>query len=216
MMQKYNPGKCKHRICNRVFSRNIQGSIFNTCLLLTLHLRNHFHEAEMCLCYVSYIVPQQWKSAGCWTLQWRHNGRDSISNHQPHDRLLSRLFRCRSKKTSKPRVTGLCAGNSLHKWPVTRKRFPFDNVIMKFFSEEDVENPSCAPVQNRVHPHDFVFQKSRAIARDFCGIQTHEGELHSARVPMIDFISSTMFASCDNFTKTSEIRNHSQIDGNNG
>ena len=46
------------------------------------------------------------------TLQWRHNGRDDVSNHQRHDCLLKRLFRRRSKKTSKLRVTGLCAGNS--------------------------------------------------------------------------------------------------------
>ena len=46
------------------------------------------------------------------TLRWRRNGRDSVSNHQPHDCLLNRLFRRRSKKTSKLRVTGLCAGNS--------------------------------------------------------------------------------------------------------
>ena len=58
-------------------------------------------------------------------LQWRNNGRDTVSNHQPHDCLLNRLCRRRSKKTSKPRVTGLCAGNSPgpvnspHKWPVT-------------------------------------------------------------------------------------------------
>ena len=49
------------------------------------------------------------------SLQWRHNGRDGVSNHQPHHCLLNRLFRRRSKKTSKLRVTGLCAGNS----PVT-------------------------------------------------------------------------------------------------
>ena len=46
------------------------------------------------------------------TLQWRHNGRDSVSNHQRHDCLLNRSFRRRSKKTPKLRVTGLCAGNS--------------------------------------------------------------------------------------------------------
>ena len=39
-------------------------------------------------------------------LQWRHNERDGVSDHQPHDCLLNRLFR---------RVTGLCEGNS----PVT-------------------------------------------------------------------------------------------------
>ena len=48
-------------------------------------------------------------------LQWRHNERNGISNHQPHDCLLNRLFRRRSKKTWKLRVTGLCEGNS----PVT-------------------------------------------------------------------------------------------------
>ena len=46
------------------------------------------------------------------SLQWRHNGRDTVSNHQPHDCLLNRLFRLRSKKTSKLRVIGICAGNS--------------------------------------------------------------------------------------------------------
>ena len=45
-------------------------------------------------------------------LQWRHNEHDSVLNHQPHDCLINRLFRRRSKKTPKLRVTGLCAGNS--------------------------------------------------------------------------------------------------------
>ena len=43
---------------------------------------------------------------------WRHNGHDSVSNHQPHDCLFNRLFRRRSKKTSKLCFTVLCAGNS--------------------------------------------------------------------------------------------------------
>ena len=56
-----------------------------------------------------------WYTCGslCQALQWRHNGCDSVSNHQPHDCLLNLLFRRRSKKTSKLRVTGLCAWNSL-------------------------------------------------------------------------------------------------------
>ena len=52
------------------------------------------------------------KMSALLILRWRHNGRDGVSNHQPHDCLLNRLFRRRSKKTSKLRVTGLCAGNS--------------------------------------------------------------------------------------------------------
>ena len=68
------------------------------------------------------------------SLLWRHNGHDGVSNHQPHDCLLNCLFRHRSKKTSKLRVTGLCAVNSPgtgeFKWPVTRKTIPFDDVII--------------------------------------------------------------------------------------
>ena len=45
-------------------------------------------------------------------LQWRHNGHDGVSNYQPHDYLLNRLFGRRSKKASKLRATGLCTGNS--------------------------------------------------------------------------------------------------------
>ena len=67
------------------------------------------------------------------TLQWRHNERDCVSNHQPHDCLLNLLFRRRSKKTSKLCVTGLCEWNL----PVTGE-FPaqkarnaeFDDVVM--------------------------------------------------------------------------------------
>ena len=67
------------------------------------------------------------------SLQHRHNKRDDVPNHQPHDCLLKRLFQRRSKKTSKLRVTVLCVGNSpmtQHKGPVTRKMFPFDDVII--------------------------------------------------------------------------------------
>ena len=70
------------------------------------------------------------------SLQWRHYDQDGVSNHQPRGCILNRLFRRRSKKTSKLRVTGLCVGNSRgpvnspHKGPVTRKMFPFDDVIM--------------------------------------------------------------------------------------
>ena len=53
------------------------------------------------------------------TLQWRHNERDCVSSHQPHDCLPYRLFRRRSEKTSNLRVTGHCEGNS----PVTSE-FP--------------------------------------------------------------------------------------------
>ena len=45
-------------------------------------------------------------------LKWRHNERDGVWNHRRFDDLLNCLFRRRSNKTSKLRVTGLCERNS--------------------------------------------------------------------------------------------------------
>ena len=69
-------------------------------------------------------------------LEWRHNGLDSVSNHQPHDCLLNRLFRRRwgkhQRSASLAFVRGIHRGPvySPQKWPVTRKMFPFHDVIM--------------------------------------------------------------------------------------
>ena len=62
---------------------------------------------------VWYTLSSYWSDKNIMkTLPWRHNEHDSVSNHQPHDCLLNCLFGRRSKKVSKLRVTGLCAGNS--------------------------------------------------------------------------------------------------------
>ena len=63
---------------------------------------------------------------------------DGVSNHKRLDCLLNRLFRCRSKKTSKLRVTGICEGNSpvTGEFPARRASnaeiFPFDDVIIEW------------------------------------------------------------------------------------
>ena len=55
----------------------------------------------------------------------------------------------RSKKISKLRVTGLCAGNSPvtgewpHKRPVTRKMFPFDEIIMGWYECNASRRNNC-------------------------------------------------------------------------
>ena len=70
-----------------------------------------------------------------------HNN-NGVLNHRCCDCLLNRLSRRRWKKTSKLCVTSLCGGiqwwpvNSPHKRPVTRKMFPFDDVIMWFSSRK--------------------------------------------------------------------------------
>ena len=57
-----------------------------------------------------------WISLHILSLKGRHNGRDCVSNHHPHNCSLNRLFSHRSKKTSKFRVTGLCAEFTSDRW----------------------------------------------------------------------------------------------------
>ena len=81
------------------------------------YMRNDFN-------YLCHVSVEEWYKL--WIhfyvsyeklLQWRHNERDGVSSHQPHD------SRRRSKETSKLRVTGLCERNS----PVTDE-FPAQRV----------------------------------------------------------------------------------------
>ena len=52
------------------------------------------------------------------TFHLRHDDHDGVSNHQPQGCFLHRLFRRRSKKAQKLRVTGLCVRN----WPGPRTK----------------------------------------------------------------------------------------------
>ena len=102
------------------------------------------------------------------TLQWFYDVRDGVSNHQPHQCLLNRLFRRRSKKTSKLRVTGPCTGNS----PVTGE-FPAqmtgnaENVSISWRHHDIIELlnmcpsakgqlPSGLDLRVLVHPVNYV------------------------------------------------------------
>ena len=67
----------------------------------------------MLVCFTdAYMHHQASVSYYYISLQWHHNKHDGVSNHQPQYCVLNCLFTCRSKKTSKLRVTGLCEGNS--------------------------------------------------------------------------------------------------------
>ena len=69
--------------------------------------------------------------------QWRRNERHGVSSHRRLQCLPNCWFRGRSKKTSKLGVTGLREDNSPvtgefpHKGSVTRKMFPFADIIME-------------------------------------------------------------------------------------
>ena len=102
-------------------------------------------------CFLFILYSLYWQSRHCliilhikfnqkirlrYVLQWRHNGRDGVSNHRRLDGLLSRLFRRRSKKHQSSASLAFVRGIhrwqlvSPHKGQVTGKTFPFDDVIM--------------------------------------------------------------------------------------
>ena len=66
--------------------------------------------------------------------QWRHNERDSVSNHLRLDCLSGTDQRNHQSSASLAFVRGIHRWpvNSPHKGPVTQKMFPFDDVIMCF------------------------------------------------------------------------------------
>ena len=96
--------------------------------------------------------------------------RDGVSNHRCLDCLRNRLFRHRSKKTPKLRVTGLCEGNSPpvnppHKGPVTRKLFPFDDGIMM---EMELRYPHRLRVEEMLKMQAyFMFLKRKSAVAPF-------------------------------------------------
>ena len=70
-------------------------------------------------------------------VQGRHIEQGGVLNHQPKDCLRNCLFKAQIKENTKaprpwPFVRGIHRGpvNFPHKGPVTRKKFPFDDVIM--------------------------------------------------------------------------------------
>ena len=96
-----------------------------------------------------------------YPLLWRHNEPDCVSNHQPHDCLLNRLSGTDQRKHQSSASLAFVRGihrrpvNSPHKWPVTRKMFPFDDVIMR---TNDVECHWC--------PHNWA--ESKTHHTNFC------------------------------------------------
>ena len=133
------------------------------CYTATIFWLHHQHEAivaglsvdnnTMCVIRSHEPISSTILSSKISTSQWRYNEHDGISNHQPHDCLLNRLFTHRSKKTSKLRVTGLCEGNS----PVTDE-FPAQRA-------SDVENFSIW-----WHHHEFY---QDAITWNACDMFVH-------------------------------------------
>ena len=86
---------------------------FNSLHIFERYTLNSPQGPRCSLCVCSQIAfPENFAYLNIkFDLQWRDNERNGIWNHRRLDCLLNCLF-SRSKKTSKPHVTVLCAGNS--------------------------------------------------------------------------------------------------------
>ena len=135
------------------------------------------------------------------TLRLRHKGRDGVSNRQPYDCLLNRLFRHRSKKTSKLRVTGLCVGNS----PGTGE-FPAqnaskaENVAISWRHHDvnlGVQHSLLRKVKTRIYNHKSVlrhwefFESSMQIHK-----QAHKIKLRVQWISKNPLASSSQHVKC--------------------
>ena len=98
--------------------------------------------------WIYYFFPPKYENETCqvWCNQPKHTTNSWfywLSNHYCDvtmgamasqitsvTSIYSTVIQAQIKENIKLRVSGLCAGNSPHKWPVTRKMFPFDDVIM--------------------------------------------------------------------------------------
>ena len=125
-----------HHKCTKSFEIIIIALIHLLVSLVCQHITINMHRVSGIGMWLYRTNGADCSSLPFHPLQWRHNDHNGVSNHQAHGFLLNRLFRRRSKKTSKLRFTGLFVGNSPgpvtspHKGPVARKMFPFDDVIM--------------------------------------------------------------------------------------
>ena len=109
---------------------------YDVIVMYTIHMQQFNHTWDnKNASFQSYLCGK-----GCYnviSLQWRHNGCDGVSNHQPHGCLSIVYWDAdqREHESSVPLafVWGIhrLPVNSPHKWPVTRKIFPSDDVILQ-------------------------------------------------------------------------------------
>ena len=84
--------------CQKIFCKSLS---FFYCLSKGMgrflwHATQNAEQRSGSVCQATYYTSYMKGCVYC-TLQWRHNERDGVSNHQPHDCLLKRLFKAQIK-----------------------------------------------------------------------------------------------------------------------
>ena len=147
-----------------------------------IYSRNH---AEFSICHQLYVC-LLW--LGTKWLQWRHNLRDDVSNNRRLDGLLNRLLKRRDQRNYQ-KSASLAFVREIQRWqlnspnkePVTRKMFPFGDVIMSskvphptieltlrnvgnvwsMYITDNLHNPGCnvIPTAKNKIAHMIMFHK---------------------------------------------------------
>ena len=120
---------------------------------------------------------------------WRQN---AVSSSQSPCHVLS--FTATSLRRHGKMLTINKSGNGWELWLSISIRELTEKILL------DIENLSWAPMRNRVHPSEFAFQKSWAIANTYSQRWT---PYHTGAHDWLYFFHNDF--TCDNFTKTSEI-----------
>ena len=129
-------------------------SFGNTVILYSWQVKSNIaHEKPMIQPYILICIEFEQRRIThtfyTWPLRWRHNEHNEVSTQQHLDGLLNRLFRRRSKKISKLRVTGLFLGEFTGEFR-SQRTSKAQNVsiwwrhraALKFIVSEDKELPS--------------------------------------------------------------------------
>ena len=113
--------------------------------IYVVHPKSCAHDRRFVV-YCCAFMPAAFTHIIPGTLRWRHNGRDGVSNHQPHDCLLKRSSSADQTKHQSSASLAFVRGihrwpvNFPHKWPVTRKMFTFDDVIVNMGNPNETKN----------------------------------------------------------------------------
>ena len=99
------------------------------CVQISIKYQKHYSGLHVSISIavsemVTAICIIHWWASLChwYSLQWRHNERDGVSNYQPHDCLLNRLFKAQIKENLKaPRHWPFCGEFTSDRWiPCTK------------------------------------------------------------------------------------------------
>ena len=117
--------------------------IYLACMWLTVRGKCPIKYSPGAVQMISLLLLNDKKYFLSWCalkLQRRHNGHDGVPNHQPYDCLLNCLFRWGADQGKHRSSASLALVRGIHRWPVnsphkgpvTRKMFPFDDILMSF------------------------------------------------------------------------------------